>query len=271
MPRMQVQMHIPASLAPLVHAIWEQRAEHPSDWTILPSGRVELIFNLGPRMEDLKGKRVGGAFNPTEQFCFLSGLHTRPLRMSFPRCHVMGVQMEPLAVKALFGIPCVEVRDWAVRGEDVMDDIAMIEDRLRGPGSFTMKAHWLEAHLHGILRSSPELDEAQRMRSAVDEMVRLCMAGEEVHPADFTGYSRMHTHRLFNAWTGLPPGEFLRLRRFINVMGHVHTGEDDLTAVAHQHGYFDQAHFNHHFQRFAGMSPGRYRRDRWLLPGQLLS
>lgn len=268
---MNARLHIPRSLAPLVHLIWEQRSEDAMAWTILPSGRVELIFNLGPRMEDLHGKRVGGAFNPTEHFCFLSGLHTRPLHMSFPHCHVMGVQMEPLALKALFGIPCVEVRDWAVHGEEVMHGIAMIEDRLRGPGDFAMKAHWLEEHMHGLIRSTPELDEALRMRSAVDRMVVRCMAGENVNPSEATGYSRMHTHRLFNTWTGLPPGEFLRLRRFIHAMGHVHASTDDLTTVAHHHGYFDQAHFNHHFQRFAGMTPGEYRQNHWVLPGQLLS
>lgn len=94
--------------------IWEQESDTPSNWQILPSGFVELIFNLGPAMENVQGKRVGGAFNPTEEFCFLSGIHTQPLYMSFPRFKIMGVQMHPLAVKAVFGLPCKEVRDWAL-------------------------------------------------------------------------------------------------------------------------------------------------------------
>ena len=148
---MQARLYVPRSLFPLVHAIWEQRAEEPQGWKILPSGRVELIFNLGPTMQDLQGKRIGGTFNPTEHFCFLSGLHTRPLFMSFPRFHVMGVQMEPVAVKAFFGIPCEEVRDWAVRGEEVLKEVNAIEDRLRSPGPFEAKARWLEAHLLNFL------------------------------------------------------------------------------------------------------------------------
>ena len=137
---MEVNFHIPHSLAPLVHVIWEQRSSGSSAWRILPSGKVELIFNLGPRMDRVEGKRVGGSFDPTAWFCFLSGLHTRPLDMSFHNFHVIGVQMEPIAVKALFGIPCEEVRDWAVHGEELLTEIHMIEDHLRGPGTFHEKA-----------------------------------------------------------------------------------------------------------------------------------
>lgn len=266
---MDAQFHLPRSLGPLVHAIWEQRSETPMAWQILPSGRVELIFNLGPALEDVRGKRIDATFNPTERFCFLSGLHTRPLRMSFPRFHVMGVQMQPLAIRALFGVPSVEVRDWAVPGEEILADLAAVEDRLRGPGAFMDKAEWLEAWLRGRLTGSPELRTALSMRRAVDRMLERGRAGERVRPEDWTGYSRMHTHRLFKDWMGLAPGEFLRLERFVRMLRRLHATEDDLTTIAQQSGYYDQAHLNHHFQRFAGMAPGRYRAGRTALPGQL--
>lgn len=266
---MNARIYIPSSLAPLVRLIWEQRSDEPMGWKILPSGRVELIFNLGPSMLDLVGRRVGNAFNPTEHFCFLSGLHTRPLVMRFPRFHVMGVQMEPLAVKALFGIPCIEVRDWAVHGGEILAELNAIEDRLRGPGDFPEKAVWLEQYLHRLLRRAGTMEPALLFRGAVDRMTARTLDGSRHHAEGEIGYSRMHMHRMFNEWLGLPPGEFFRLERFVRTVAAVHAGEESFTTLAHRYGYHDQAHFNHHFQRFAGMSPTQYRSHRWQLPGQL--
>ncbi len=36
--------------------------------------------------------------------------------MSFTRFHLTGVQLRPLAAKALFGISCSELQDWALHG-----------------------------------------------------------------------------------------------------------------------------------------------------------
>ena len=167
---MEVNFHIPHSLAPLVHVIWEQRSSGSSAWRILPSGKVELIFNLGPRMDRVEGKRVGGSFDPTAWFCFLSGLHPRPLDMSF------------------HNIPCEEVRDWAVHGEELLTEIHMIEDHLRGPGTFHEKACWLESHLHGLFVRSPDIAQAVQLRSAVAVMVAEGKEGQRVRPEDRLGY-----------------------------------------------------------------------------------
>ncbi len=238
-------------------------------WKILPSGRVELIFNLGPSMSDLEGRRVGNAFNPTEHFCFLSGLHTRPLVMRFPRFHVMGVQMDPPAVKALFGIPCVEVRDWAVHGEEILEEVNAIEDRLRGAGDFQEKAIWVEQFLYGLLCRSATVGTALRFREVASRSSEKYVDGSAFRIDHELGCSRMHAHRVFNEWLGLPPGEFFRLARFVRTVAAMHASEESFTSLAHRFGYHDQAHFNHHFQRFADMSPGAYRTDRWVLPGQL--
>lgn len=268
-PPMLAELYVPRSLRPLVHSIWEQRSETPMGWKILPSGRVELIFNLGPSMRELSGKRVGGAFNPTESFCFLSGLHTRPLTMSFPRFHVMGIQMEPHAVKAFFGVPCVEVRDWAIIGSDLVAGQSEIEDRLRASGSFAERARWLERWLFRKLETSVELDAALRVHHMTERLVQQDPGERRMRPEEFTGYSRMHTHRLFNEWTGVPPGEFLRLRRFVAATACLHASDADLTRIALALGYYDHAHFDRHFQRFAAMCPSSYRQARWDFPGQL--
>jgi AraC-like DNA-binding protein len=252
--------------------IWEQRAEFPANLQILPTGFVELIFNVGPAMDNLHGKLVGESFNPTQHFCFLSGLHTKPLTMSFTRFHVMGVQMHPLAVKAIFGLPCNEVRDWAVLGELILPELAEIEDKLRCQGDFLTKARWLENHLLTKIRETGDLHTAFKMQDTIQVAKRRLRLGERVKIESLTGYSRMHTTRLFNDWFGLPPAQTLRLHQFINAVNLFHTSPERLTDIGLQSGFYDQAHFIHTFREFADMTPGEYKKQ--MLPhlvGQLLS
>jgi AraC-like DNA-binding protein len=63
--------------------------------------------------------------------------------------------------------------------------------------------------------------------------------------------------------TGLSPKRYCRVRRFNNVLRRIEPVADiDWTDVAHGCGYFDQAHFNHDFRAFAGLSPSEYLRCR---------
>lgn len=252
--------------------IWEQQADSPANLQILPTGFVELIFNVGPAMDNLHGKLVGESFNPTQHFCFLSGLHTKPLAMSFTRFHVMGAQMHPLAVKAIFGLPCNEVRDWAVLGELILPELAEIEDRLRCQGDFLAKARWLENHLSAKVRETSDLHTAFKMQDSIQVAKHKLRFGERVKIESLTGYSRMHTTRLFNDWFGLPPAQTLRLHQFTNAISLFHTSSERLTDVGLQSGFYDQAHFIHTFHEFADMTPGEYKKR--MLPhlvGQLLS
>jgi len=247
-------------LAGLINMIWEQKADKPARLQILPSGFVELIFIVGPAMEHLQGKRVGPAFNPTNYFCFLSGLHTQSLKMAFSRFHVMGIQLHPLAVKAIFNLPCSEVRDWALPGELLLPGLNEIEDRLRGPGCFMQKALWLENHVLGKIFEPHDLQTAFKITKTLRQAkVRACL-GERVQLEDLTGYSRKHTTRLFNDWFGLPPRHTLRLHQFTDAVKLFHAPSTRLTDIALQSGFYDQPHFIRTFREFAGMTPGEYKK-----------
>jgi AraC-like DNA-binding protein len=255
-----------------VHSIWEQQSDSPARLQILPSGYVELIFNTGPAVDELNGKLVGANFNPTENFCFLSGLHTKPLGMHFSRFRVMGMQMHPLAVKGLFGIPCKEVQDWAIPGELILQDLAEIEDQLRMPGSFLSKAQWLESYLLRKIQDTSELQTAFKIRQSLQKAKQAARLNKRVKIEALTGYSRMHTSRLFKDWFGLAPAQTLRLHQFTDAVQCLHLGAASLTEIGLQSGFYDQPHFIRIFHEFADMAPGEYKKQ--MVPGlvgQLLS
>ncbi|KAA3618720.1 MAG: AraC family transcriptional regulator [Calditrichaeota bacterium] len=266
---MNVNFYEPVKIKDLVKIIWEQQSDDPMNWQILPSGSVELIFNIGPKMENIKAKRIGNGFNPTENFCFLSGLHTKPLYMNFPRFHVMGVQMYPIAVKALFGIPCMEVKDWAVPGELLFHEINKIEDYMCGNHSFFEKAKWIESFLLSLINENIELYTAMKMKDTLSKMYSNRLMGKKYSIENLTGYSRMHAHRLFTDWFGLSPARNLKLLQFTNSLTYLHFAPEKLTDIAFEKGFYDQAHFIHNFREFANMTPGQYRKRKTNLVGQL--
>ena len=63
----------------------------------------------------------------------------------------------------------------------------------------------------------------------------------------------------FRSQVGLSPKTFCRLRRFSAVLHRIASVTDvDWADVAHTIGYWDQAHFNHEFREFCGMTPSEY-------------
>jgi hypothetical protein len=58
---------------------------------------------------------------------------------------------------------------------------------------------------------------------------------------------------------GLTPKVFARVRRFQSALGTIAMNDDPgWTGIALGCGYFDQAHFNHDFRAFSGISPSLY-------------
>ena len=57
------------------------------------------------------------------------------------------------------------------------------------------------------------------------------------------------------------PKRYSSIMRFQNVLKSLVTNDyDDLSTLALDNGYFDQAHFIHDFKKFAAVSPYRFRK-----------
>src|SRR5262249_15335782 len=67
----------------------------------------------------------------------------------------------------------------------------------------------------------------------------------------------------FRSTVGLSPKAFCRIRRFTAVLKQIERPDDvDWMDIALSCGYFDQAHFNHDFRAFSGLTPSAYLRQR---------
>ena len=72
-----------------------------------------------------------------------------------------------------------------------------------------------------------------------------------------SGMSPFHLLRTFRATVGLPPHEYLMSIRIERAKALLTRGYD-IAHVACETGFYDQSHFNKHFKRILGITPGQY-------------
>jgi AraC-like DNA-binding protein len=266
---MKFNAYKPTKLTGLVDLVWEQEMPAQGSYTVLPSGKVELLFPLH-RNVDVTAKRILTHENPVKNFsCFLSGLHTKPLKMTFDKFHTFGIQMKPVAVKALFGMPLCDIKDYFVEGDVVLDTIHQMEDKLHGLNSFSERAKWFENFLLKKINETADLHNAINLNLAINKHIALKQNGSSKSIENLLGYSRTQTFRLFNDWFGMSVHSYLKLLQFIRTVETLHNKNIKLMDVGYDNGYYDQAHFIHTFQEFADMTPGEYRKQMTLFPGQI--
>ena len=72
--------------------------------------------------------------------------------------------------------------------------------------------------------------------------------------------SRYHFARQFKAATGLPPHQYVIMRRVERAKELLQAGTAlSLAEVAAHVGFSDQSHFSQHFKRLVGVTPGQFR------------
>jgi AraC-like DNA-binding protein len=268
---LNINGYIPPKLNGIVDLIWEHEIFVPGGYTALPSGKVEIIFPICP-VKQLKAVKMNAEDNPVNQFsCFISGLHTKPLKMTFEQFHTFGIQMKPVAVKALFGMPLSEIRDYYVEGSLIFDTLNMMEDKLHSCDNFMERAKWFENFLRAKIDETPDLHLAIHLDRTIRKFINHKHPGPVKSIQDLMGYSRTHTHRLFNEWFGISVHSYQKLLQFIRTTETLHDPALKLTEAGLKNGYYDQSHFIRTFQQFAEMSPGAYRRQMSALPGILFS
>jgi AraC family transcriptional regulator len=100
-----------------------------------------------------------------------------------------------------------------------------------------------------------------RLRAVVayiEEHLDACPSLEQM--AAVARLSPYHFARQFKAATGLPPHQYVILRRVERARHLLQAGTDlSLAEVAVHAGFSDQSQFSHHFKRLVGVTPRRFR------------
>lgn len=237
-------------LSNLVDFLWTYDGYLPShsQERLLPTGTMDLVFTM-----DAAGNLAAGISGPYSECVTLETL--RPFS-------VIAVHFKPGGGFPFAGVPSSELHNRGVTLDLLWGGrAASLRDQLWEATTARDRLYILEQALLDQARHATGPHPA--VRYALDRFERskgLSRVGDVVQRI---ALSPRRFAEIFRTEVGLPPKAFCRIRRFNEVLRRVDGMTDvDWSDVAQSCGYFDQAHFNHDFRAFAGLSPSSYLRQR---------
>lgn len=246
-------------LASLIKCYWTM--ESPKEdisqtQTIVPDGCIEMIFHYGDLYKQyIDGKAV------LQPRCCVFGQLTEPLRI------------EPTGITGIFSVRFHHdgFLPFAVIPIKEMDDKAVSLDELFGTSGAELgekvfqsrttqkKIDLVEAFLRKRLNTET-IDKI--VQSTVD--ILLQVNGQiSVHElSQQANINRRQLERKFSSAIGMSPKQLSKTIRLQSALRHLLNKEYvNLTALAHDAEYYDQAHFIKDFKEFTGLTPKEFYGD----------
>jgi AraC-like DNA-binding protein len=254
------EFHPHPRLREFVKCFWTLRHDYSqgihTEEQLPPKGEMELIFHYGHRFV-----LHSGAEAIKQSASFVIGQQERFFVLkSGGDTGLVAARFHPWGAYPFLGLPISELTGQFVPLEAIWGKFAReLENALAECGP----AHavpTLEAFLFSRLR-----DFEQKLDGVVAVVRRIiaqrgCVRVSEVLRGQSLGLRQLE--RRFNEVVGLPPKRLARIVRFQSALESIYSNpRRELTDVAYEHGYSDQAHFIHECKVLSGKAPSTVRRE----------
>ena len=221
----------------------------------LPSRHVTLIISLRDPV------RVRAQTGTVAASGLIGGLHTDPVLIAQDRTQCgIHLELHPLGVRTLLGASSADLSGYVVALQDLgRPALAQLPDRLASTRSWSDRFRILDEVLAAAvaepLSVSAELAEGWRLMSEAAGRVRIADVAAEI------GWSRRYFAQKFQNETGLTPKQAARVLRFEHAGTLLRRGQLDLSRLAIECGFYDQAHLSNEWRSMAGCSPRTWIRE----------
>jgi AraC-like DNA-binding protein len=229
------------------YADFAQRTGAPQETAEAATAGLVVIVDLDDGWS-VEGERFGS---------FAGGMYARPVRVRHEgSCRGVQFDVEPVAARALLGVPAGELRERTVGLEDLLGaEARRLAERLHEAPDAAARFRLLDGALrHALERAgppaAPDVDRAWALLRACAGRMRV----DELAAA--VGCSRRHLAKRFAAEVGVSPKAAARLIRFEAVRHRL--GDAPLARLAAEHGFADQAHLAREFAALAGRPPSQF-------------
>jgi AraC-like DNA-binding protein len=254
-----------APLRPFIENFWYHEGivcAYPME-RLVPDGGIELIVDLTPTPKKIFDN-TNRARATSVRRAWIAGQRSGHLIFeSAQGSKMIGARFRPGGAWPFVGMPVAELNEAVVEMDVVWGAAAMasLRDRLLESatvdGRFAVLEQALLARARGQLQQDPGV--AAAVRSIVRRPGTLAIGRLAAH----LGYTQKRLVDRFTTCVGLRPKAFARVVRFQHVLHRAaREPQRSWTDLAHDAGYYDQAHFVHDFQALSGLTPTRYAAER---------
>jgi AraC-like DNA-binding protein len=203
--------------------------------------------------------RIDGPESTEREDSFVAGLHEAPtfVQPDDATWSCIELRLTPLAAHRLLGVAMHELANRTIAVADLMPDGAELVDRLRDTQSWPVRFCLVERFLlRRLAVGRPPAREIswswEQLRRTTGRMP-ISLLAEEV------GWSHRRLIARFREQVGLGPKTVARVMRFDRAMRGLRSSPCELSDLAYECGYADQAHMNREFRAFSGTTPREFR------------
>ena len=233
--------------------------------TILPKGTVEIIFNLSDEVVYCNAAMDN---RQTLPMCFINGINFQPFKLiKAGQQEFLGLQLNTIGIKALFGIAVSEFNNNIYEGSQVCKSLRVLSNKLFSQKTFQAQVEtimeWISCRISisNCRHAIPQIHQMYYSRN---------LAGHSVKQfSEETRLSDRHLRRLSSDWLGMNTEAFLLYNKYLSALNLLHHSEMALTEIGYEAGYYDQAHFIRAFKSFTGLTPKEYRKSKSAFLGHL--
>jgi AraC-like DNA-binding protein len=214
-----------------------------------------VVLNFGASWRFGDGAGAGGAARHDSFVAGLSDSSAFVAAEGPAKC--LQVDFTPVGAHVFFGVPMHELTNRVVDVKDLLGRdanlVARLEAALTWDTRFALLDDMIAVRVSAARRPAPEIVWAWRALEHTSGAVPVGTLAERV------GSSRRHLVARFREQVGLSPKTFARVVRFSRAVALIHSGERrSFVGIAHECGYFDQAHMIREFREFAGTTPAEF-------------
>lgn len=258
-------------LQPFVKCFWtldDECRDEIIKQRVVPDGCMEMIFHYG----DLYRQYFDDGSSIEQPRSFIFGQIKKYIEIAPTGVSgIVAARFFPEGLLPFLNIPVSDLEDKAVSLDVVFGEKGKeLEDRVIPVADNLQRIKLIEEFLLSRLSEPQTIDAITR--SCVEAIFQSQGQLDVVQLADKMNISKRNIERKFVTAIGMSPKQLSKVVRLQAAMKMLEQKKfSNLTSLAYENGYYDQAHFIKDFKEFTGMSPKSFFADNLKLSALFIS
>lgn len=231
----------------------QEDSEPHSRERIFPDGCIELIFNHGDLFVTYNSK--GEAEDQPKSF--IHGQLKKFIEVQGQgKVGIFSIRFQPAGLQPFIDFPVSDLTQVFVEVSKIWKDGSFLEQAMALCQNNEERIAVIENFLESKIENAPDNNDIER---CVEEIIRSDGMASIENLASELNMGKRHLERKFLSSVGLSLKLFSRIIRFNNALQLIENKDfRNFTNVAHDGGFYDQAHFIKDFKYFTGLNPKQY-------------